>query len=207
MLSISQVLDYYQYLDPLLLLISAAQMQAFEEPVGQAGPSAEIADHPQFATEPYLLRDEQASPALNRSWEDRGRILELAFISGEHRALACWPEFYLDYWAGLKQLLKSPVYADCQYRLAESALDMLRELPVRVEMSVSQLLAIGVPDQQITAVARINEAFIQALTGLLLDITFARIGWERGAPESVPHKEPAMEPITTHPGSHPMRAA
>ena len=44
-LPIAQVLDYYQYLDPLLLLISSAQMQALEGAVGQEG-SLEPANTP-----------------------------------------------------------------------------------------------------------------------------------------------------------------
>ncbi len=101
-LSISQVLEYYQYLDPLLLLIVAAQMQAFEGPVGQPLRSAEPAHHAEFAAAPPTLCDGNASAQLQRSWGERKRLLELAVVSDEHRALACWPEFYVEYWAALK---------------------------------------------------------------------------------------------------------
>lgn len=210
-LSISQVLDYYQYLDPLLLLITATQMQAFEGPVGRAHSNPETAAHPEFPVAPCLLQDDQASAGLQRSWAERRRVLELAFISDEHRALACWPEFYQEYWATLKELLLSPVFADCQYRLADSALNMVAELPVRVETSVAQLLDAGLTEEQLTAVARLNDSFVQALTGLVLDITFARIGVEKGATKAEPTplpKEPATDP--TDPGKKagsPIRAA
>ena len=195
-LSLPQVLDYYQYLDPLLLLIAAAQLRAFEEPVGQPARSShsQAARHPEFALAPRLVRDEHAGPGLQRSWNERKRVLELAFVADEHRALARWPDFYVEYWAALKQLLQSPVYADCQYRLGESALAMAGELPVRAETDVSQLLEAGLGDEQITSVMRINEAFVQALTGLVLDITFARIGCEAAErAETTPHKSPATQ--------------
>jgi len=179
-LSLSQVLDYYQYLDPLLLLVAATQMQAFEEPIGQSTGSAEMASHARFPVAPCLLPDEQASPRLQRSWQERRRMLELAFISDEHRALAYWPAFYMDHWAVLKELLVSPVYADCQFRLAESALEIAGELPVRVETGLAQLRDAGVGDEQALSVMRVNEVFVQGLTALLLDITFARIGYEGG---------------------------
>jgi len=205
-LQIAQVLDYYQYLDPVLLLIAAAQMQAFERPVGQPMRHAELAGHPQFSAAPSLLDDERASPVLQRSWNERKRLFELALVSDEHRALACFPDFYLPYWATLKELLQSPVYADCQYRLAESALEMANELPARVETEVSQLLEAGVTDEQITSIMRINEAFMQALTAQVLDITFARIGCEGGTPtEHAPHKPPLVE--TSDKTGSPVRAA
>jgi len=207
--AILQVLDYYQYLDPLLLLITAAQMQAFEGPVGEVNSALEPAAHPQFPVAPCQLQDRQATTSLQRCWAERRRTLELAFISDEHRGLACWPEFYLEYWTTLKELLVSPVYADCQYRLADSALNMVAELPVRVETSVAQLLEAGLSEDVVTAVARLNDLFVQALTGLVLDITFARIGVEKGpgkAEPIPPSKEGPHDSAKKKVGS-PIRAA
>ncbi len=190
-LPISQVLDYYQYLDPLLLLISAAQMQAFEGPVGKNG-NSEPANHPNFPVPPCLLSDQLVSPAVQRSWDERRRILDVAFISDEHRALACWPDFYREYWAVLKSILQSPIYTDCQYRIGESALALVAELPVRVETGVSELLEAGMDGEELSSLVRINEAFMQAMTGLVLDVTFARIGCDGGTRgQSAQQKEPA----------------
>lgn len=185
-LSLSQVLDYYQYLDPLLLLIVATQLQALEGAVGQEQSAAEPAQHPNFLIAPRLVSDAEASPEQHRIWGERRRMLDLAFISDEHRALAYWPVFYQDYWLSLKQLLRSPLYSDCQGRIVESAWGLARELPVRVETSIQQLLDSGLDAEQISSLARINEAFMQALSGLLLDVTFARIAYERGSPHQGP---------------------
>lgn len=205
-LPISQVLDYYQYLDPLLLLISAAQMRAFEGPVGEAGDSA-AANHPNFPVPPCLLNQEEVSPAVQRAWDERRRVLEVAFVSDEHRALACWPDFYREYWSVLKGILQSPVYADCQYRIGESALALVSELPVRVETDVSQLLDSGLDGEELSSLVRINEAFMQAMTGLVLDVTCARIGSDGGtAGLSTAQCEPARAPKKKRAGS-PTRAA
>jgi hypothetical protein len=67
-LPVAQVLDYYQYLDPLLLLVSASQMQAFEGMVGHRG-SPETANHPVFLVAPSLLGEEQATAAVHRLWD------------------------------------------------------------------------------------------------------------------------------------------
>lgn len=206
-LPLGQVLDYYQYLDPLLLLIAAAQMQAFEGPIGQRQDIPQRANHPCFPVAPRLLSDTEATPAVHRIWNDRRSMLELAFISDEHRALACWPRFYGEYWLALKDLLRSPLYADSQLRVAESAWNLTRELPAKVDIGIPFLLDAGLDDEQVSSLVRINEAFLQALSGLLLDITFARIAYEGGTRrESHPENPLPVEKPPQKAGS-PTRAA
>jgi hypothetical protein len=178
-LPIAQVLDYYQYLDPLLLLITSAQMQAFEGAVGQAG-VAEAPHPPTFQVAPELMAEDEAGAPIQRIWTERRRLLEVAFVADEHRALARWPQFYRAYWSSLRESIHSPLYSDSQYRIGESALTMVRELPVRVETSVSQLLDTGMDAEELSSLVRINEAFMQAMTGLVLDVTFARIACDGG---------------------------
>jgi hypothetical protein len=179
-LPLAQVLDYYQYLDPLLLLIAAAQMQAFEGPIGQRPAIPQPGLHPCFPIAPPLLSDAEATPAVHRIWDERRRMLELAFISDEHRALACCPRFYEEYWLALKDLLRLPLYADSQLRVGESAWSLTRELPAKVDIGIPLLLDAGLDDEQVSSAIRINEAFLQALSGLVLEITFARIAYEGG---------------------------
>jgi halocarboxylic acid dehydrogenase DehI len=184
-LSLGQVLDYYQFLDPLLLLISSAQMQAFEGPVGGKG-VAEAPLHPLFQAAPALAMDEDANASVQRIWTERRRLLEVAFTSDEHRALAVWPQFYREYWACLRKSITSPVYADTQYRIGESAWTMVHELPVRVETASAQLLENGMEVEDLASLMRINQAFMQALAGLVLDVTFARIACDGGTREQPP---------------------
>jgi len=192
-LPVSQVLDYYQYLDPLLLLIAAAQMRALEAPIGQGPAKLDAAQHPDFPIAPRLLGDAEAPAKVHRIWEERAQMLSLAFVSDEHRALAAWPSFYEEYWSLLKELLQSPLYADCQSRIVESAWSLVRELPARIEIDIAQLLDAGMNDEELSSLVSTNEAFVQALSGLVLDVTFARIAFEGGT-RSEPrrsHKAPA----------------
>lgn len=188
-LSLPQVLDYYQYLDPLLLLIASAQMQAFEGPGGAEQITPQPAQHPNFPVPPRLLDDDEAAPALHRIWDERRRLLELAFISDEHRAMACWPGFYQAYGRALQEWMRSPLFTDCQHRIGESAFGLARELPAKLETSVPQLLDAGLSDEQAASVVHINEALCQALSGLILDITFARVACEGGT-----HREGRAHP-------------
>jgi hypothetical protein len=124
---LSHALDYFQYLDPLLLLIAAAQMQAFEGPVGQAGAIPEKwSPSPSFLA-PRFLSLEGAPPGVQRIWDERGRILNLAFVPDEDRAVAVWPSLYRMCYSDLRKLVVSPLYANCQYRIDESAWGLANE--------------------------------------------------------------------------------
>jgi hypothetical protein len=179
-LSITQVLDYYQYLDPLLLLIAAAQMQALETPIGVPS-ELEPALHPTFPIAPLLVTEEQASAAILRIWEERRRLVSVAFLSDEHRALAAYPSIYQEYWRALRGLIASPLYNDCQYRISESAWGLVREMPARIDTSIELLFERGLSEEDVSSLAHIHESIVHALSGLLLDVIFARIGCEGGS--------------------------
>jgi hypothetical protein len=199
---ISEVLDYYQYLDPLQLLITVAQMQAFEVAVGgDATASAETSAEHQVFREQRLADACGEGSALGRIWEERRRFLNLAFVPEEHRAMAMWPDVYLRCWLALQDLVHSPLFADCQFRIGESAWGMVREFPVRVEMEIPVLLEAGLTDEHISSLARINESLMAALTGLLLDVTFTRVAREGGSRAALPSQR-AETTLAGSRGSH-----
>ncbi|MFZ0705064.1 MAG: halocarboxylic acid dehydrogenase DehI family protein [Candidatus Korobacteraceae bacterium] len=179
--SLLDALLYYQYLDPLLVLITTAQMQAFDGVVGSADQQVEHASPSSIAYAPELAAWERAGAALQRIWEERRRTLDLAFVPDEHRAAAMWPGIYQRCWTALKDLIASPLYADCQYRIGESAWGVVRDLPVPVETEISRLLEAGLSGEEISVVARVNESLFAAFTGMLLDVTFMRIACEGGS--------------------------
>ncbi len=196
-LSLAQVLDYYQYVDPLLLLIATAQMQAFEGPLGSEHMAAERPQHPSFPISPRLLDAAAATPGLQRIWNERRRTMEVAFISDEHRAMACWPGFYVEYWRAWQEWMRSPLFTDCQHRIGESAWGLVRELPARIETGLPPLLDAGLSDEQAASVVHINEALCHAFSGLVLDISFARVAYEGGTHrEGRAHPRPVPEAET-----------
>jgi len=174
-------LRYYQYLDPLLALITAAQMQAFDGVVGTPVDQVEGGSPNSIVRAPELAAYQRAATGLQRVWEERRRTLDLPFIPDEHRAAAMWPALYQQCWAGLKELISSPLYADCQYRIGESAWGMVRDLPVAVDTEISRMVEAGLSAEEISQVARINESLFAAFTGMLLDVTFMRIACEGGS--------------------------
>lgn len=179
--ALHSALEYYHYLDPLLVLITAAQMQAFDGAVGSAAERVERGSPGSMLWSPELAADERVSNTLQRIWEERRRSLDLAFIPDEHRAAAMWPGIYQQCWTALKDLISSPLYADCQYRIGESAWGLVRDLPVAIETEISRLLEAGLSGEDVSLVARINESLFAGFTGMLLDVTFIRIACEGGS--------------------------
>lgn len=182
--SLAEILDYYQYLDPLQLLVAAAQLQAFEGPVGEPAPPGEPVLHPVFTSAPTLLADDAASPAIQRIWDERRRLVEQTEVPDEHRALAALRVFYQAYWRAQRQLAQSPLYNDCQYRTGETGWALARELPGPIEASIPQLLDAGLGEEELSSLARINEALLHSLAGLIFDVVLARIGCEGGTPRA-----------------------
>ena len=139
---------------------------------------------------------------MQRIWDERRLLHHLSFVSDEHRALARWGQFYQEYWNELRSLLQSPLGNDTQYRIADSAWGLARELPVRIETPVTDLYDAGIGGEEVTSLVRINQALVEAYSGLMLDVTFARIGCEGGT--ALKH-EPAAAPASAE--STPPRAA
>jgi hypothetical protein len=174
-------LEYYQYLDPLLILITVAQMQALDGVVGLADRQAERGSPKLKTSAPELAGAEKPPLALQRIWEGRKRALDLAFVPDEHRAAAMWPSIYQSCWIAIRDLVASPLYADCQYRIGESAWGLVWDLPVEIETDITRLLEAGLTDEEISYSAHVNESLIGAFTGMLLDVTFMRIACEGGS--------------------------
>jgi hypothetical protein len=188
--SLIRALEYYQYLDPLLILITVAQMQALDGVVGSVEQQVEQGSPKSIAGAPDLADVERTTPALQRIWEERRRTLDLAFIPDEHRAAAMWPGIYQQCWNSMAELVASPLYADCQYRIGESAWGLVRDLPMQIETDISRLLEAGLTDEEISFLARANESLIGAFTGMLLDVTFMRIACEGGSQKAAVGTKP-----------------
>jgi hypothetical protein len=177
---LGQLTELLQYKNPLLLLIAAAQFQAFDAPVGRIVRSTHSPDRPVFAEAPQLIDERHAPPQVRNIYGDLRHTYGFPFVSYDYRALARWPDFFAAYWNVLKSSIASPVYEGIHHSIRETAWALTHELPHPVELTVAQLLDAGMSDQDITSVVRITEMFVNSLSALLLNIALARIGLEEG---------------------------
>jgi hypothetical protein len=62
----------------------------------------------------------------------------------------------------------------------KTAWGLVQELPYPVELTVSQLRDADIGDDDVAALVRITETFVNILSGLVLNIALAKIGLEGG---------------------------
>jgi hypothetical protein len=187
--SLIEVTDLLQYENPILLLITAAQLQAFDGVVGRTASPPLSVTHPVYSRSPACLQEQQAPAPMRRIYEELRHMLGTSFVSYEYRALAHYPEFFMQYWTALKKWAASPIYKGIQHGFRESAWAMAREVPHPLELTVNQLSEAGLADEEIAAVMRITELFVDQLSSLLLNITLARIGIEGGTRPRIPARQ------------------
>src|SRR5919108_1114555 len=97
---LTDVVELFNYNNPLLLLLASAQMQAFDKVVGRVS-QVHPALHPVYKQKPVLVEEESAPSATKKIFEDMKRTLAVPVVNTDYRALARWPDFLHDYWAVL----------------------------------------------------------------------------------------------------------
>lgn len=210
---LTEIVELFHYNNPLLLLIVAAQMHAFDESSVPQRQSSGPAIHPVFAQKPCSVPEEHATERVKRVYEDIKRTLRLNFINTDYRALGRFPDFLEAYWEAMKPALALPIYSEHKRRLRESAFSFAAELPSAPQLSIQQMQDAGVEEEEITDIVRITEQFIDLISGLILNVCFAKIGLEGGTrgTHDIHEKKIGWEPIQQKtdpaPDDTPKRAA
>jgi hypothetical protein len=183
---LANAVELYNYSLPLLLLMIAAQLQAFDSPVGQKGAGTHPPTHPVFE-EKLVTVPEQGAPAhIVRCYEEVKRAVSLPFVPDFYLSIARWPDFLREFWDTLKPILTSPVFEGCHYGERETAFALVREFPVPLELDIEQLADAGMGDEDIGSIIHILESFVDALSAMLLQIAAAKIALEGGTRASAP---------------------
>lgn len=178
--AVSEIVDLYHYLDPLLLLLAAALMQAFEEPVGQICGDTLPGQHPVFFCRPSRVEEESASPQTKAIFDEMKHTLGVAALNTAYQAFARFPAFLESYWRALKPATQSPLYSLSSTGVRDAAWLLLGDFPARIELTPGCLSEACISDDDITAVMRIADLFVEALSRLVMNVALAKIGLEGG---------------------------
>ena len=191
------VVELFHYNNPLLLMVVAAQMQAFDEAPMPQRQSVGPAIHPVFDQKPCSVPEERATERVKRVYDDIKRTLGLNFINSDYRAFGRFPDFLEAYWEAMKPALALPIYSEHKRKLKESAFSLAAELPSAPQLSIQQMQESGLEEQVITDIVRITGQFIDLISGLILNVCFAKIGLEGGTrgDHGSHEKKSAWEPI------------
>ena len=174
------VVDLFHYNNPLLLLIAALQLQAFEDGPSRPWSAETGADHPVFLERPIKVTEEAAPAPIRRVYEEMKRTLGISYINTDYQAFARWPDFLNVYWSALKPALTSPLYVESKHALRESALTLASELPNGPQIPAEHAEEFKVNGEELNAAIHITEEFLTVLSGLVLNVAFAKIALEGG---------------------------
>jgi hypothetical protein len=177
---LTNVVDLFQYNDPLILLITAVQLQAFEDAPVAVRVGRNGADHPVFTQKPVMLTEEAASAPVRKIYEEIKRSLRVSFIGLDFQSFARWPDFLSLYWNALKPVISSPLYGEHKHALRGSALALAAGLPNTTQLGVEHLKHSGLTDEEISAAIHIAEEFLDQSSGSVLNIAFGKISLEGG---------------------------
>jgi len=202
---LTDVVELFHYNNPLLLLITALQLQAFEDGPAQKRSAATGAEHPVIAEKPVQVTEEIAPPQTRKIYDDIKRTLGVAVVNTDYQALARWPDFLSLYWNAFKPAASSPLYGESRHALRESALALASELPNAPQLSVEPMLEAGLKDDEISAALHITEEFLENLSGLVLNVAFAKIALEGGNKFRAPLR--GLEQLPEQYPNRPERAA
>jgi hypothetical protein len=186
---LGEVIELFNYANPLLLVIVSAQLLAFEQPIGQSKNGHGRVDHPHFLDRPLLIEEESASVPVKRIYQEMKRTLNLPVVNTDYRAFARWPDFLREYWRALRAIVQAPSYREQQRALCDSSESMVRELEVPIDFSVDKMQQSGFADREIEAVLRLAQTFQSVLSGLVLNVAAAKIGFEGGTTKSTTDRE------------------
>lgn len=202
---LTDVVELFHYNNPLLLLIAAMQLHAFEDGPAQRRNAETGAEHPVIAEKPVQITEESAPPPTRKIYDDIKRTFGVAFLNTDYQALARWPDFLSLYWNAFKPVASSPLYGESRHALRESALALASDLPNAPQLSVERMQDAGLTDEEISAGIHITEEFLENLSGLVLNVAFAKIALEGGNRHQVPAHKPQQ--VREQYADHPERAA
>lgn len=202
---LTDVVELFHYNNPLLLLIVALQLQAFEDGPTHRRIATTSAEHPVISEKPIQVTEEGAPASTRKIYDDIKRTLGVTFVNTDYQAFARWPDFLSMHWNAFKAVATSPLYGESRHSLRESAVTLASDLPNAPQLSVEHMQEIGLTDNEISAAIHITEEFLDNLSGLLLNVAFAKISLEGGNRFQVPTTEPSR--MREQYADHPERAA
>jgi hypothetical protein len=187
---LGDVIELFNYVNPLLLVIVSAQLLGFEQPIGQ-GKDARSgrAEHPLFIDRPVLIEEEPAPVPVKRIYQEMKRTFNLPVVNTDYRAFARWPDFLREYWNALRPIAQAPSYREQQRALCESSESMVKELEMPIDLGVEKLQQSGLADKDIESILRTTQIFQNILSGLVLNVAAAKIGFEGGTTKTKGDRE------------------
>ena len=178
---IRDVVDLYEYVNPVLLLVVAALSEGFDHP-DAAAPKHGIlpVQHLRHPSRPILVDERLAPEPTRRLYEDIKQTMGTPYLNTSYITFGRWPDFLKEYWSTLKPTIGSEAYERQAIALREFALKTAQDLPEAIHISNSMLDKAGVSHEERSMALQTIHFFLNLLSKQVLNIAFAKVGLEGG---------------------------
>lgn len=177
-------LDLYHYINPKLLVLTAAVRFALAgETIGKDGNAAaetELIDRgPPAGMYPMAMEAEDPDDdRLKELFADIRQTLALPSVNSDYRTLALWPDYLSAAWDRLKPIVQRREHQQAADQLRETARSLARDLPRPLELTRDRVEELG---EDAEAVVETTERFEQLLPGLILNVALLEHDWRSGS--------------------------
>jgi hypothetical protein len=177
-----EICAMFNNVDPKLLLIAhAVRLALGGVQVGGGGtggrPNSGSESQGDFQTLPVTIVDERDAPLRVRTaLEDIKTSFAMPLVPLDYRAIAAFPDWLDVWWEDCKTTLSAPRHAVLIHEVDEAAIAAAPAMPYRVNLADETLQRSEVSADDRARIARINDAFCEALPGVLIGMAFAQRG-------------------------------
>jgi Halocarboxylic acid dehydrogenase DehI len=179
---IRDVVELYEYVNPVLLLVMAALVQGFEHPESLPSKHGHLPVHHLRHPSRPILVDERVAPEPTRKlYDDIKQTMGTPYLNTSYITFGRWPDFLAEYWRSLKPMIGTPSYEKARVALREFALNAANDLPEAIHLSRATLDKAGVSNEERSIALQTVHFFLDLLGKQVLNIAFARVGLEGGA--------------------------
>ncbi|HEX5434763.1 MAG TPA: halocarboxylic acid dehydrogenase DehI family protein [Candidatus Angelobacter sp.] len=178
---VKDVVELYEYVNPVLLLNLSALMEGLEHPAGPPRHGNLPAQHPSHPGRPILVDERVAPEPTRKLYDDIKQTMGTPYLNTSYITFGRWPDFLREYWNSLKPIIGSANYEEQRAALREFALNATRELPEAIHLSPADLGRAGIGEDEQNMAVQAAHFFLNLLSKQVLNIAFARVGLEGGA--------------------------
>lgn len=182
---VMDVVQLYEYVNPVLLLTMAALSQGMDHPDTPVKHGNLPAQHPSHPSRPILVDERLAPEPTRKLYDDIKRTMGTPYLNTSYITFGRWPDFLMEYWSALKPVIGTPNYEEQRNALREFALRAANDLPEAICLPKSAMDKAGVSDEERTNAVQAVHFFLDLLSKQVLNIAYARVGLEGGAPSAV----------------------
>ena len=182
---VMDVVQLYEYVNPVLLLTMAVVSEGMEHPDGPIKHGTLPAQHPSHPSRPILVDERLAPEPTRKLYDDIKRTMGTPYLNTSYITFGRWPDFLREYWSTLKPVIGTPNYDEQRTALKAFAVRAANDLPEAIHLPKSAMDKAGVSDEERTNAVHAVHFFFDLLSKQVLNIAYARVGLEGGAPSAI----------------------